>query len=272
MNSAQLVERLKERLPSEYFTWEFDRKADKVRLEHTLLNRGMDISLPEIIAKYEQKQDAAIEEVAYTIQETFAAMEKEAQEGFAEQANIYPVIRSTSFPMESAAGQTFITREHTAETRIYFALDLGTTYRLIDEGMLPSLGVSSQELQESALFRVKSLPTAMKQDEVAGNIFYFVNNNDGYDASRILNQPFLREMEEQIEGHMVVSVPHQDVLIIGDIRNDTGYDVMAQIAMQFFTTGAVPVTSLSFIYEDGKLEPIFIMAKNRVARKEQKKK
>ena len=75
-------------------------------------------------------------------------------------------------------------------------------------------------------------------------------------------------MEAKIEGHMTVSVPHQDVLIIGDIRNDTGYDVLAQMTMHFFTTGTVPVTSLSFIYENDKLEPIFILAKNRVARRE----
>lgn len=62
---------------------------------------------------------------------------------------------------------------------------------------------------------------------------------------------------------MTVSVPHQDVLIIGDIRNETGYDVLAQLTMSFFTNGRVPITALSFIYENKKLEPIFILAKNR---------
>lgn len=271
MEVKDLVEEFKARLPEEDFDWQFDRKADKLRIVHRTLGKGMDISLPEILAKYELKQNRAIEEVVYTIRETFHAMQMEHSEGFTGDHRIYPVIRSTSFPKETAAGQPFLTKEHTAETRIYYALDLGTTYRLIDESMLPDLKITEREVQEMAMFTVKSLPTERKKDEVAGNIFYFVNNNDGYDASRILNQPFLKEMEQSIEGHMVVSVPHQDVLIIADIRNDTGYDVMAQIAMQFFTTGAVPVTSLSFIYEDGKLEPIFIMAKNRVARKEKKK-
>lgn len=271
MNSAQLVEELKKRLPSQDLQWHFDRKTDKIRLDHLELKKGMDISLPEILAKYETKKDAAIHEVVYTIKETFTAMEKELAEGFIKENSIYPVIRSTSFPQTSKAGDKFIVKNHTAETRIFYALDLGTTYRLIDETMLESLGLSEQEIVESAMFKVRSLPTAMKKDEVAGNIFYFVNNNDGYDASRILNLAFLKEMAEDIEGHMTVSVPHQDVLIIGDIRNDTGYDILAQMTMQFFTVGTVPITSLSFIYEDGKLEPIFIMAKNRVARREGKK-
>ncbi|MEZ7170629.1 DUF1444 family protein [Sporosarcina sp. OR05] len=271
MKSAQLVQILKEKLPSHEFKWNFDRKNDKVRLEHTLLNKGMDISLPEILAKYETDGEASIREVVYTINETFTAMEKELAEGFLQNTVIYPVIRSTSFPLTSKAGDPFIYKDHTAETRIFYALDLGTTYRLIDETMIASLGVSEQEIIESALFKVRSLPTEVKRDEVAGNVFYFVNNKDGYDASRILNVAFLREMEQKIDGHMTVSVPHQDVLIIGDIRNDTGYDILAQMTMQFFTVGTVPITSLSFIYENGKMEPIFIMAKNRVTRKEENK-
>ena len=42
------------------------------------------------------------------------------------------------------------------------------------------------------------------------------------------------------------SSTHQDVLIIADIRNKTGYDVMAHLTMEFFTKGLVPITSLSF--------------------------
>ena len=270
MKSNELVNILKERLPSENFVWKFDAKADKVRLDHKVLNKGMDISLPEILSKYNQKKDVAIDEIVYTIEATFQAMELEHTEGFKADRPIYPVIRSTSFPKETAGGKPFIMKDHTAETRIYYALDLGKTYRLIDEGMLEALGQSATELMEAALFRVRSLPTSMKKDEVDGNSYYFINNNDGYDASRILNSAFLKEMEEKIQGDMTVSVPHQDVLIIGDIRNKTGYDVLAQMTMHFFTQGTVPVTSLSFIYEDGKLEPIFIMAKNRVARRKGK--
>ena len=82
---------------------------------------------------------------------------------------------------------------------------------------------------------------------------------------------FLRDMKKIIVGDMTVSVPHQDVMIIGDIRNETGYDVLAQMTMHFFTVGTVPITSLSFIYENGDLEPIFIMAKNRVTKEKEDK-
>ena len=77
MKPGKLVEILKKRLPSPHFDWNFDRETDKFRLDHPVLRKGMDISLPEIIAKYELKKDAAIEDVAYTIDETFKAMERE---------------------------------------------------------------------------------------------------------------------------------------------------------------------------------------------------
>ncbi|PTG20366.1 DUF1444 family protein, partial [Staphylococcus chromogenes] len=99
-------------------------------------------------------------------------------------------------------------------------------------------------------------------DEVKGNIFYFINTNDGYDASRVLNASLLSSFEDKIEGEMLIALPHQDVLIIADIRNKTGYDIMAHMTMEFFTNGLVPITSLSLGFEKGRFEPIFILGKN----------
>ena len=271
MKPKQLVERLKQELTNDSFTFVHDQKTDRLRLHHEQLNKGMEISLPEIMAKYEIKKDKAIQDVVYTIKETFDAMEKEANGFTSSISNIYPVVRSTSFPQQSNEGHKFIVAEHTAETRIYYAMDLGNTYRLLDVKMLEQLGISESEVKEAARFQVRKLSTDYKEDHVAGNVFYFINANDGYDASRILNEQFLKEFQTKISGDMTLSVPHQDVLIIGDIRNEVGYDVLAQMTMHFFTTGKVPITSLSFVYEDGELEPIFILAKNRVQKEKKDK-
>jgi len=270
IKSEQLVSLLKQRLNEDKFDFEFDKKHDKLRLNHKKIGKGMELSLPGILTKYNDKQGAAIDEVVYTIEQTFNAMEQEMEQGFQTTTQIYPVIRATSYPQASKEGHAFITTEHTAETRIFYALDLGKTYRFIDESMLEVLQLTVEQIREMARFSVKQLPTVYKKDEVAGNIFYFVNANDGYDASRILNESFLKEMQTNIEGDMTLSVPHQDVLIVGDIRNETGYDVLAQMTMHFFAVGTVPITSLSFIYEDGELEPIFILAKNRVKKEQEK--
>ena len=80
--------------------------------------------------------------------------------------------------------------------------------------MLESLGLTEQQVKEMSLFNIRKLKMNIKQMKLKGNIFYFVNSNDGYDASRILNTKFLDDIYQQCEGEMLVAVPHQDILIL----------------------------------------------------------
>ncbi|WP_243386515.1 DUF1444 domain-containing protein [Bacillus kexueae] len=262
MTSQKMVQIIKDRFEKEAFSYDFNRKKDTLRIVDEQLQKGVTISLPGFIAKYEEKKEEALEEFFYYIKESFTAM-KSTDPLKGKERNILPVIRSTSFPTESNDGIPLIHDDHTAETRIFYALDLGNSYRLIDENLMEKENWTKQHLKEMALFNLRALDTVVKKDQVAGNDFYFVRSNDGYDASRILNDSLLEEYAKKVEGDMVVAVPHQDVLIICDIKNETGYDILAQLTMSFFTSGRVPITALSFIYEKGELDPIFIMAKNR---------
>ncbi|WP_338788914.1 DUF1444 domain-containing protein [Metabacillus sp. FJAT-53654] len=262
MTSRKLVEILKEKLTQPQWQFDFDRKKDSLRIEDSTTNKGVTLSLPGIIAKWEISKEKAINEVVYYVEEALIVM-SEKQELTGKEKSIFPVIRSTSFPTESNDGIPLCYSEHTAETRIYYALDLGNTYRLIDEKMMEKENWTSDQLKEVSSFNIRSLKTSIKEDNVAGNIFYFLNANDGYDASRILNESLLQSFEEKIEGKMAVAVPHQDVLIIVDVRNNTGYDILAQLTMSFFASGTVPITALSFLYENKKLEPVFILGKNK---------
>lgn len=266
MDTKKLKKQLQERLQSPDRLITYDREKETLRIERKDTKKGMTVALPPIVSKWKENNKTIIDEVVYYVEEALNAMGEEKANKH--EQNIFPVIRSTSFATESPDDIPLVTDEHTAETRIYYALDSGSTYRLIDERMMKSEGWTREQLKEIALFNVRRLPTAMKKDEVAGNTFYFLNQNDGYDASRILNESFLREMKETVSGEMTVSVPHQDVLIIGDMRNETGYDVLAQMTMSFFTNGNVPITALSFVYDEGELEPIFILAKNRKKERE----
>nr|WP_071396807.1 DUF1444 domain-containing protein [Bacillus tuaregi] len=262
MDSIKMKNELQKRLAHPDRKFDFDRKNDQLRIEHKQTGKGITISLPGIIAKWQEQKEKAIAEIVYYVEEGLKAMETDAEISGKEK-HIFPVIRSTSFPVETNEGNSFIYDDHTAETRIYYALDLGNTYRLIDRALLVKEEWNEKHVKETALFNVRSLSTEMKMDAVAGNTFYFLNKNDGYDASRILNDSFLKEMEQKIKGTMAVAVPHQDVLIIADIENDTGYDILAQMTMSFFAAGRVPITALSFLYENGELEPIFILGKNK---------
>jgi uncharacterized protein YtpQ (UPF0354 family) len=262
MDSNQMRRELEKRLAHPNRAFEYDRKNEQLRIEHIQTGKGMTVSISGVVANWHEQKDKAIDEIVYYVEEGLQAMESDAELSGKEK-KIYPVIRSTSFPLKTKEEVPFIVDEHTAETRIYYALDLGNTYRLIDEQLLMKEQWNENVVKEMALFNVRSLSTEMKKDEVAGNSFYFLNKNDGYDASRILNDAFLKEMNQNMNGTMAVAVPHQDVLIIADIKNDTGYDILAQMTMSFFASGHVPITALSFLYEDGELEPIFILGKNK---------
>ncbi|MHB7942981.1 DUF1444 domain-containing protein [Staphylococcus capitis] len=261
MNVFQMRDKLKARLNHLNVDFKFDREEETLRIYRTDNHKGVTIKLNAIVAKYEEQKDKIIDEIVYYVEEAIAQMGDHSLEEM-EDIKIMPVVRATSFDKKTKEGHSFIYSEHTAETNIYYALDLGKSYRLIDESMLKTLNMTEQQIKEMSLFNVRKLKNKYSTDEVKGNIFYFINSNDGYDASRILNTSFLNEVQEQCEGEMLVAVPHQDVLIIADIRNKTGYDVMAHLTMEFFTKGLVPITSLSFGYDKGHLEPIFILGKN----------
>ena len=261
MNVFQMRDKLKARLIHLNVDFKFDREEETLRIYRTDNHKGVTIKLNAIVAKYEEQKDKIIDEIVYYVEEAIAQMGDHSLEKM-ENIKIMPVVRATSFDKKTKEGHSFIYSEHTAETNIYYALDLGKSYRLIDESMLKTLNMTEQQIKEVSLFNVRKLKNKYSTDEVKGNIFYFINSNDGYDASRILNTSFLNEVQEQCDGEMLVAVPHQDVLIIADIRNKTGYDVMAHLTMEFFTKGLVPITSLSFGYDKGHLEPIFILGKN----------
>ncbi|TCP32034.1 uncharacterized protein YtpQ (UPF0354 family) [Scopulibacillus darangshiensis] len=262
MDSKKLKKILEERLKTKERQISYDKKQDKLRIESVKTNKGITLSLPGIVSRYETEKEKAIDDVVYYIDQALIVMDK-SQNLSGKEHQIFPVIRSTSFPTETQDGKKLLYKDHTAETRIFYAVDLEQSYRLIDRAFMDNEGVTEQAIFEMAGFNLRSLTNERKKDVVADNTFYFINYNDGYDASRILNQHLLEEMADTAKGQLTVAVPHQDVLIFGDIVNNQGYDVLAQMTMHFFTTGNIPITSLPFIYEDGKLEPIFILAKNR---------
>lgn len=262
MTNIKMKKILEERLQDSAYRTSYKRDNNIFRIEWKESRQGMSIRLPQVIAKYNERGEAAIDELVDHVHEALKIMNEEHKlEGM--EKHIYPVIRSTSFATEKKDGTVLLTKEHTAETRIFYALDLGKSYRLIDEKFLQTENWTADRVHENALFNMRSLTTDYKADTVQDNTFYFIATQDGYDASRILNEAFLEEMYNKVTGELAVAVPHQDVLILADIQNNTGYDILAQMTMKFFAEGRIPITSLPFIYEDKKLEPIFILAKNK---------
>lgn len=264
MTSTKLKDLLCERLQHPDRTFSYDVKKEELRIENTKTKKGITVSLAPLVAKVEIANEAAINETVYYVTEALEVMGKNDIDLNNQEANIYPVIRSTSFPVKNENDQIFVTDDHTAETRVYYALDLGNTYRLLEKNLIEKNGWTQEKVRIIAMTNLLKLSTKSVSDTVAGNVFYFVTTKDGYDASKILHHAWMKSMRDKIEGEMAVAVPHGDVCIVADIRNDTGYDILAQMCMSFFADGHVPITALSFLYDEkGALEPIFILGKNK---------
>lgn len=262
MNMQQFRKEIETRLAGEGRSLIYDHKEATLRIEDNELKKGVTLALKPLLAKWERKDFAGIDEALRYVEVGLAAMKQTpALQG--NEKKIFPVIRATSFPTETKVGDALLYDGHTAETRIYYVIDLGDSYTLINESMLADSPYTKAEIAEMALFNLRSLPQPLKEDVVAGNKFYFLRAKDGFDASRVLDPSLLEKMDKQAGGQLAVAIPHQDVLIFADIVNERGYDVLAQIALQFFGEGRVPVTALPFMYEDGELEPTFILAQRK---------
>ncbi|PRO65399.1 DUF1444 family protein [Alkalicoccus urumqiensis] len=258
MKSVELKRALEKELQHKHWTTSFDRDKDTFRVEDDRVGKGITIRLGNLKPKFEENETEALASTVKQIKEGMRLL-IETADIRGNENRIYPVLRVPSFGEE----KPLVRDEHTAETSVFYAVDEGASYSLIDEAMLENSGKTKEEIREQAYFNIRSLPSEMKQDEVAGNIFYFLHAGDGYEASRLLNDRLLRDLEKEIHGEMAVAVPHHDVFIAADIRNETGYDVLAQMTFQFFSEGHVPITALPFMYKEGELEPIFILAQKK---------
>lgn len=249
---------LDEKLAKNNFTTSLDIEKNVLRYTNKESGKGVDLDLNVLKPQFDRNSASAALEISYYVEQSLmASAQKKSLIGNKNQ--IFPVIRSSSFPKINSNGLEFVTKEHTAETVIYYVLDLGSSYRLIDQSFFAEAGMTEEELHYQSISNLEEIPTSFKKDHLAGNEFYFFNKNDGYDASRILLNSLLDLMKSTFTGTMAVSVPHQDVLILCDIQNDYGYSILADMNMKFFTNGQVPITLLSFIYHKNELEPIYIM-------------
>lgn len=265
---AQELRRTLEQLCSQH-NWQTKWKKDEEKLEVYVddADKPFEIKIPLVLQRIQQEDNGAnlvINDVINQIKIVVESMQKRQSLTLTgHDKNIFPVMRSAAFPKETKNGKKLITEEHTAESHIYYALDLGKSYTLIDETMVEAVGWSKQQLKEKATFNLRGLSNEAKKDSVAGNDYYFISPGDGYAASRILNQPLIEQYAQSAEGEFCAAIPHQDVLILADVKNDSGYDVLGQMVMHFYRNGDMPITALPFQYKDGVLEPIFILAKRK---------
>lgn len=166
---------------------------------------------------------------------------------------VYPVLRHPSFIKEK--GTNPIYRNHSPETIIVYGVELPFGYMVITEGQGKEEGITEEELYEKAIQNLSALEVSYKVDRLGENLFCFFSYKDSFSASRILNPELLPQMKKEIKGKMGVAIPHQDVLIIADLKDGKGASALAQIAFDFAMQGDTPISPLPFMVEGDTLEP-----------------
>ena len=209
--------------------------------------------------KKSEKSDKKVEEFIYYIVNNFTAQDNVSLDDITKEElvdKVYPVVRSTGFNKDNK--QYLVKYPHTNETDIYLAYDFGKGYKLLDKTFLEKLSLSLDEVFEFAKRNLENLPLKYNLDEVEGNKFYFLNAKDGYDGARVIDKNILDYFYKKIGESYYLGLPHQDVLIIADIKNKKGLEILQKMMVHFFTEGTVPITTITFKYDGEKLESYFI--------------
>ena len=234
--------------------WHIMSKTDERKLELPVQELKEQLERTDEQADKEQAVKAFVSRAVQALPATEKAIHLREQKHM-----LYPVIRTAAFPTEGSSGRKLINRPHTAESVVLYALDFGESYVLVNEDMADEANATADEIHEWALYNVKQLPNEPKLDFVAENRFYFFSQ-EHYAASRILNDKLLQDLQKKMKGDMTVAIPHQEVLIVGDLRNAAGYDVMGRLAMKFYGEGQIPITPMPMVVEANReLTPILVM-------------
>lgn len=229
-------------------------------LEYNGKKAKVDIGI--FLAKLDKKKtelsDKKVEEFVYYIVENFQAQNMDLQ--YVDEKiiynNVYPVLRSSSFNKNNE--ESLLKEFHTKETDVYYVLDLKKGYKFLSEEFIKEYKIEIIKIKENAYDNLRKLPLKYNTDEVFGNTFYFLNSKDGYDGARLLNKEVLDYFYEKIGGEYYIGLPHQDTLIISDIKNKKGLEVLQKMMVHFFTEGLVPITTITFKYDGQKIESLFI--------------
>jgi len=255
----RMVELVSRQLPD---GWGCAPDGDGLRLVGKLQGQLAERAIP-LHALYEQveAQPERRREALHAWTTRIAAMVQAIQAErrlIGQEDRIFPVVRHKSFAAHQ--GETLLVAAHTAETIITYALDQELGYLLIDQEMLHAAGWTREQLHERALANLQRLEVPVKSQQVGPHTLHFISPADGYAASRVLREDILQQFAANKSGKWLgVAVPHQDVLIVGDLHDEQGAQLLLQVTYDFAAKGSVPICPVPFFYENGRLDPYLVV-------------
>lgn len=102
-SSIKLKKTLEERLSGTDREFAYDREDDTLRITDKKTGKGVSLSLGGLSARWSKEKDVLLDKLVYYVEEGLKAAHKQADNN--PLSNIFPVIRSASFPLETPEGE-----------------------------------------------------------------------------------------------------------------------------------------------------------------------
>ncbi|MEX2104081.1 MAG: DUF1444 family protein, partial [Bacilli bacterium] len=147
----KLMELLQHKLPMGWIVKEDEE--DKYTLYISLSteeNNGFTLRFRDVferIQKNESEADRYLDELLERV-DVLIHSERGNERLHGHEERIYPVLRHPSLLTKNPSNETLMHLEHTAESHVFYAYDLGKTYRLINQNMLDKEGWTSKKLHD----------------------------------------------------------------------------------------------------------------------------
>lgn len=109
MTSIKMKHLLEDELKNPDYRIVYKRDDDAVRIEWKESKEGMTVSLPNLIAKYNERGMEAVDEIVEHVHEALKIM-NQTQHLKGMEKQIFPVLRSPSFPTKTKAGKSLFLR------------------------------------------------------------------------------------------------------------------------------------------------------------------
>jgi uncharacterized protein YtpQ (UPF0354 family) len=127
-------------------------------------------------------------------------------------------------------------REHlVADLWIVYALDLPKITTSLGESEMRELKITPEELRSLALTNLRNILPETEQH--GDGPWYMLTAGGDYTASLLLFDDFWSELQESVEGDIVVAVPARDVVLFTGSRSQQGIEMVRQKAREIVEGG-----------------------------------
>jgi uncharacterized protein YtpQ (UPF0354 family) len=210
---------------------------------------GMTVFLHNL---FRQAEGVDPERADAAIRGHFNAMFPEKDPGCEEPdaSQIVPTIKDQVYIDQAGAMMPFVQEHLVADLYIVYAVDLPTQIKTLKQEQLDALGISAESLREVAIENLRTmLPPLEKHGE---GPWFLLTAGNYYTASVLLLDAVWEQMQEFVEGDIVVAVPARDTLLVTGSASAGGITALRTHARQIEEGGSYTISQTLLRRKAGK--------------------